>query len=109
MDATRQSVNAGTAWTFPLGPGDLLAAFDLRDLMSRRTTGFAGKTHFGTTYLMPENWGVSAGFNKGYFTTGAHKNWEHFRMGVGYYADEAGDEPGDRPDQRYFLKLAGDV
>ena len=102
-----QVVNVGAA----IEPGTRLSRFklllDVRDLGSKTEDNTLKKIHIGAEIAIGSLTGVTGGFHHGYPSVGTYLNLYVLRFDLGMYTEEVGDRIGERPDSRFFLRIAG--
>ncbi len=108
--AIPQRINAGMNYRKDMKPWHLDLSLDVQDIANPNNYNYFRLIHmgseFGTNYFTRDNdIGLLAGFNEGYFTTGAYVDFWFARFGATYYAVELGEYPGQRKDRRWAFTL----
>ena len=105
MEALPQMVNFGIS----IEPKTRASAFkflaDYRDILSGNESNSLKKIHLGTELSIKDMIGITSGFNQGYPSIGAYIDTYVFRFDIGSYTEEVSERVGNRPDQRFFLRM----
>ena len=105
MDDLPQMIHVGVA----IEPGTKVSIFrfllDYRDVASGNEENPLKKIHIGTELSIRDTIGVTSGLHQGYSSVGAYLDLYALRFDIGTYTEEVSDRIGERPDQRYFLRL----
>ncbi len=100
-----QMVNLGMA----IEPGTQFSRIkllmDVRDLEGNSDSSALKRIHIGTEISIGPLFGITAGFNQGYPTAGTYLNLYVVRVDIGSYTEEMGEKIGERPDQRFYLRV----
>jgi hypothetical protein len=108
--AIPQRLNTGANYRVDYNPWHWDLSIDIQDVVNPNNYNYFRLLHLGTefgrSYFTRDNdVGMLAGFNEGYFTTGAYLDFWLGRLGATYYAVEVGEFPGQRKDRRWAFTL----
>lgn len=105
VDDLNQTINIG----FAIEPGTKFSRFrlllDVRDLAGETEPNNLKKVNIGTEIAIRKFIGVTSGLHHGYPTFGTFINIYVLRMDLGMYTEEVGDRIGERPDNRFYMRL----
>lgn len=104
-----QTINLGIAAQTTTRSSHLEFALDLRDILNATKQHILKRFHFGMELGVSNFIGFAAGINQGYGSFGLFSDIRFFRVDLGLYAEETGELPGSRPDERYFLRLSASI
>jgi hypothetical protein len=101
----KQTLNAGVA----VEPGTRWSRFrlllDYRDILDANGFDPYLRLHLGGELTVLDFIGLTFGLNQGYPTAGFYVDLRFVRLDLGLYTEEAGTQPGMRPDTRYFARI----
>lgn len=102
----KRTLNLG----FSIEPGTkdskLLVLADLLDVANAYEEPTFKKLHLGTELSLKNVLGITAGINQGYPTFGAYLDLRLVRFDLGRYTEEVGTKLGERPDTRFYFRVA---
>ena len=100
-----QTVNLGMSYRFEAKLSSMTWAIDYRDILNAVGEHTFKKVHTGLDLTVGSLMGLQAGWNQGYPSAGIFVNFYIVRFDIGGYTQEIGDVPGERPDNRYYLRI----
>jgi len=95
---------------FSIEPGTkdskMLLLADFLDVTNAYSEPTFKRLHLGTELSLKNFIGITAGLNQGYPCFGAYMDIRLFRFDIGRYTEEMGSKLGERPDTRFYFRLA---
>lgn len=100
-----QTINLGYCYSINTIASGFKFLADLNDLSSSYYDTMYKKLNMGVQVDVANRIGVTAGLKQGYLTSGFYFDLWVIRADVGVYTEEKGDKLGNRPDERFYLRL----